>query len=257
MHLGDPPWWWIWVRVCFVAFHHGVKDSGHDVWGVPDAVERMAIDACGCSWAIRRGTREYRRRAAGPRPTTAEERAQRRWVFVACGDDEHLVTLALAPARPPTWPACRSTASATPATCAERARQRRETAARVAAGSVAKLLLRRLGIEVISHVVQMGGAWSKAGARPTPADLDAVDASPVRCFDPAAEEAMVAEVEAAAKAGDSLGGIVEVLALGRARRARQPRALGPQARRAAGAGGGLVSRCGGGWCPLTGLRSNT
>ena len=90
----------------------------------------------------------------------------------------------------------------------------RETAARVAAGSVAKLLLRRLGIEVISHVVQMGGARAKVGARPTPGDLDAVDASPVRCFDPVAEEAMVAEVEAAAKVGDSLGGIVEVLASG-------------------------------------------
>jgi chorismate synthase len=90
----------------------------------------------------------------------------------------------------------------------------RETAARVAAGSVAKLLLRHLGIEVISHVVQMGAARAKAGARPTPADLDTVDASPVRCFDPVAEEAMVAEVEAAAKVGDSLGGIVEVLASG-------------------------------------------
>src|SRR6476646_396822 len=90
----------------------------------------------------------------------------------------------------------------------------RETAARVAAGSVAKLLLRHIGIEVISHVVQMGGARAKVGARPTPADLDTVDASPVRCFDPVAEEAMVAEVEAAAKVGDSLGGIVEVLASG-------------------------------------------
>jgi chorismate synthase len=90
----------------------------------------------------------------------------------------------------------------------------RETAARVAAGAVAKLLLRRLGIEVVSHVVQMGGARAKAGSRPTPADLATVDASPVRCFDPVAEEAMVAEVEAAAKVGDSLGGIVEVLASG-------------------------------------------
>ncbi len=90
----------------------------------------------------------------------------------------------------------------------------RETAARVAAGAVAKLLLRQLGVEVISHVIQMGGARAKAGSRPTPADLAAVDASPVRCFDPAAEEAMVAEVEAAAKVGDSLGGIVEVLASG-------------------------------------------
>ena len=90
----------------------------------------------------------------------------------------------------------------------------RETAARVAAGSVAKLLLRQIGVDVISHVIQMGAARAKAGTRPTPADLATVDASPVRCFDAASEEAMVAEVEAAAKVGDSLGGVVEVLAYG-------------------------------------------
>src|SRR6185295_856784 len=61
---------------------------------------------------------------------------------------------------------------------------------------------------------QMGGARAKAVQRPRPDDLDTVDNSPVRCFDPVAEEAMVAEVEAAAKVGDSLGGIVEVLASG-------------------------------------------
>src|SRR3954463_9055253 len=75
----------------------------------------------------------------------------------------------------------------------------RETAARVAAGAVAKLLLGQLGIDVVSHVVQMGAARAKPGSRPPPADLATVDASPVRCFDPVAEEAMVAEVEAAAK----------------------------------------------------------
>jgi chorismate synthase len=90
----------------------------------------------------------------------------------------------------------------------------RETAARVAAGAVAKRLLAQLGIDVLSHVIQMGAARSKAVQRPLPGDLDAVDASPVRCFDPAAEEAMVGEVEAAAKVGDSLGGVVEVLAYG-------------------------------------------
>jgi chorismate synthase len=63
-------------------------------------------------------------------------------------------------------------------------------------------------------VVLGGGPRARAPPPPTPADLDTVDASPVRCFDPLAEEAMVAEVEAAAKAGDSLGGIVEVLASG-------------------------------------------
>jgi chorismate synthase len=90
----------------------------------------------------------------------------------------------------------------------------RETAARVAAGAVAKVLLRELDIEVISHVIQMGGARSKAAERPTPADLVAVDESPVRCFDPAAETAMIDAIKAAAKDGDSLGGIVEVLGYG-------------------------------------------
>jgi chorismate synthase len=89
----------------------------------------------------------------------------------------------------------------------------RETAARVAAGAVAKLLLRSIGIDVLSHVVQMGEARSP-GTRPTPDDLDTVDDSPVRCFDPAAAEAMIAEVKAAAKDGDSLGGVVEVLGYG-------------------------------------------
>jgi chorismate synthase len=90
----------------------------------------------------------------------------------------------------------------------------RETAARVAAGTAAKLLLRHLDVEVISHVIQMGAARTKATTRPTPADLARVDESPVRCFDAAAEEAMIAEVKAAAKEGDSLGGVVEVLGYG-------------------------------------------
>jgi chorismate synthase len=90
----------------------------------------------------------------------------------------------------------------------------RETAARVAAGTLAKLLLAELGTEVISHVIQMGAARTGTDRRPTPADLATVDDSPVRCFDPDAEAAMVAEVEAAAKVGDSLGGVVEVLGYG-------------------------------------------
>jgi chorismate synthase len=90
----------------------------------------------------------------------------------------------------------------------------RETAARVAAGACAKALLRELGAEVLSHVVQLGPVVSKGTRRPTPADLDRVDASPVRCFDADAEEAMVAEIKAAMKDGDSLGGAVEVLAYG-------------------------------------------
>jgi chorismate synthase len=90
----------------------------------------------------------------------------------------------------------------------------RETAARVAGGTLAKALLAELGIDVLSHVIQMGGARSKAATRPGPGDLAQVDRSSVRCFDAAAEEAMVAEIKAAAKEGDSLGGVIEVLAYG-------------------------------------------
>jgi chorismate synthase len=89
----------------------------------------------------------------------------------------------------------------------------RETAARVAAGALAKLLLREIGVEVLSHVVQMGTVRS-TGPRPTIGDLPAVDDSPVRCFDPGAADAMIAEIEQAAKEGDSLGGVVEVLGYG-------------------------------------------
>jgi chorismate synthase len=88
----------------------------------------------------------------------------------------------------------------------------RETAARVAAGALAKKLLSILGTQILSHVIQLGSARSKAVLRPAPSDLSRVDESSVRCFDPVAEEAMVAEIEAAAKDGDSLGGLVEVLA---------------------------------------------
>ena len=90
----------------------------------------------------------------------------------------------------------------------------RETAARVAAGTLAKALLARLGMSVVSHVVQLGPVTAKSTARPAPADLERVDASPVRCLDPETEEAMVAEIKAAAKVGDSLGGVAEVLAYG-------------------------------------------
>jgi chorismate synthase len=90
----------------------------------------------------------------------------------------------------------------------------RETAARVAGGSCAKALLAHLGVEILSHVVQVGPVVAKSPNRPTPADLAAVDASEVRCFDPDAEAAMIDEIKAAAKAGDSLGGVVEVLAYG-------------------------------------------
>jgi chorismate synthase len=91
----------------------------------------------------------------------------------------------------------------------------RETAARVAAGSLAKLLLSHLGVTIVSHIVGLGDATtSPESPRPGPDDLDRVDDNTVRCFDPIAAEAMVAAVKAAAKEGDSLGGVAEVLAYG-------------------------------------------
>ncbi|MGO9559097.1 MAG: chorismate synthase [Acidimicrobiales bacterium] len=90
----------------------------------------------------------------------------------------------------------------------------RETAARVAAGCLAKALLAEVGVSVLSHVVALGAARLPSAVRPDPEDLERIDESSVRCIDPATEEAMIAEVKAAAKDGDSLGGIVEVLAHG-------------------------------------------
>lgn len=90
----------------------------------------------------------------------------------------------------------------------------RETAARVAAGTCAKALLAAIGIQVVSHVVQMGPVASKGTVSPGPADLERVDESPVRCFDTDAEAAMIEEIKATAKLGDSLGGVAEVLAYG-------------------------------------------
>ena len=90
----------------------------------------------------------------------------------------------------------------------------RETAARVAAGALAKQLLSHLGVGVLSHVVRMGDAAAPANSLPTMADLAAIDASEVRCFSKSGEDAMIAAIKAAAREGDSLGGIVEVIAHG-------------------------------------------
>ncbi len=90
----------------------------------------------------------------------------------------------------------------------------RETAARVAAGALAKALLRSVGVEVVSHVIQLGSVRADPERRPGPTDLATVDESEVRCFDPNAEARMIDEIRAAQKEGDSLGGIVEVLAYG-------------------------------------------
>lgn len=91
----------------------------------------------------------------------------------------------------------------------------RETAARVAAGAVAKALLRQgLGIEIVSHVVELGSVVAQPGLIPVPDDAQRIDADPLRCLDPQASARMVAEVDAAKSDADTLGGIVEVLAYG-------------------------------------------
>ena len=91
----------------------------------------------------------------------------------------------------------------------------RETAARVAAGTVARSILREaLGVEIVSHVISIGASQPYEGDLPTFADQDAIDDSPVRAFSKDAEESMVAEIEAAKRQGDTLGGIVEVVVHG-------------------------------------------
>jgi chorismate synthase len=91
----------------------------------------------------------------------------------------------------------------------------RETAARVALGEVARRMLSQvLGIQVLSHVVAIGTVQVPAGIMPGPEDQAAIDADPVRCSDLATSQAMVAEIDAAKKDGDTLGGVVEVLAFG-------------------------------------------
>jgi chorismate synthase len=91
----------------------------------------------------------------------------------------------------------------------------RETAARVALGAVAKNLLRQgLGVEIVSHVVELGSVSVKPGLLPLPEDGERIDADPMRCADPDISPRMVAEVDAAKRDADTLGGIVEVIAYG-------------------------------------------
>ncbi len=91
----------------------------------------------------------------------------------------------------------------------------RETAARVALGTVAAALLRQtVGVEIVSHVVELGSVAAHSDQLPRPEDRDSIDADPLRCFDPEASARMVAEVDAAKADADTLGGIVEVLAYG-------------------------------------------
>ncbi|WP_016905493.1 MULTISPECIES: chorismate synthase [Streptomyces] len=92
----------------------------------------------------------------------------------------------------------------------------RETAARVALGAVARAYLKEtVGAEIVSHVVELGGAAAPAdGPLPVPGDVERLDADPVRALDSEASAAMVAEIDQAHKDGDTLGGVVEVVAHG-------------------------------------------
>src|ERR1700694_9435 len=91
----------------------------------------------------------------------------------------------------------------------------RETAARGAPGTIARAFLREaLGVEVVSHVISIGASKPYDGPPPQFWNLAAIDASPVRAFDEEAEKRMIDEIEAAKKDGDTLGGVVEVVAHG-------------------------------------------
>lgn len=93
----EDPWWWLAVVFVVVAFANVARDLlGHDLWGVPDALERVLLDLR-ARGSIRIAAERRRERVEhGPDPVSDEVRAGRRWVFVACGDDSHLITLAVA-----------------------------------------------------------------------------------------------------------------------------------------------------------------
>ena len=90
----------------------------------------------------------------------------------------------------------------------------RETAARVAGGALAKAFLRALGVEVVSHVTQIGSVQAPERNGLVFEDFEGVDASPVRCLDADASKAMVQEINVLRKANESLGGVFEVRAFG-------------------------------------------
>jgi chorismate synthase len=90
----------------------------------------------------------------------------------------------------------------------------RETASRVAVGSFCRAFLQELGIAIVSHVVQIGRVRSRRTTLPTPEDLAAIDASPVRCADRATGDRMVAEIDRLRADHDTVGGVFEVLAYG-------------------------------------------
>jgi chorismate synthase len=91
----------------------------------------------------------------------------------------------------------------------------RETAARVALGSVAAAFLHQaIEVRVVSHVVEIGSVAAPGGMTPTPGDMEQVDADPVRCLDPDTSKRMVEEIDLCHKVGDTLGGVVEVVVYG-------------------------------------------
>ena len=91
----------------------------------------------------------------------------------------------------------------------------RETAARVALGAVARAFLGELGIRLVAHtLVHRDRARARGRPLPTPDDVEALDADPLRCFDAETSAAMVARIDKAHDDGDTLGGVVEVLAYG-------------------------------------------
>src|SRR5438105_582386 len=90
----------------------------------------------------------------------------------------------------------------------------RETAARVAVGTVCKAFLGALGITVLSHVIEIGDVRASDDVLPGPEDLDRIDASPLRTLDQAAEARMIELIEEMRRKGDTLGGVFEVLAFG-------------------------------------------
>jgi len=88
----------------------------------------------------------------------------------------------------------------------------RETAARVALGEIAaQFIAQTTGATIVSHVIELGSVKAPAGVLPSHADVERLDADPLRCFDPDASAAMVAEVDAAHKDGDTIGGVIEVI----------------------------------------------
>lgn len=90
----------------------------------------------------------------------------------------------------------------------------RETATRVALGKIAQSFLSELGIELVTHTVAIGTAVNQSLELPRPKDVAALDEDPVRCFDKAASEAMVSEIDDCHSSGDTIGGVVETLVYG-------------------------------------------